>query len=738
MSGDDTLFEFAPEMDEGLAREQAWRVLTVEDNQTYQASLIHSLKQIIVDDKALEIIQAQSREQAVFKLTQIDNIAVVLLDVVMEERDAGLKLISYIREKLNNYTTRIILLTGQPGSAPNEQVLKHYDIDDYWDKTDLTETHLNTIITSNIRTWRHLCQLHKARAGLSNVVAASQRLSSIKQVDVFGQAVLEELGQIIDSLNDGIMSIRLEKHVPLTNACIIAATGLYQTFRGKKLTDISEIDVLETIKQSAESQQHVFNQDYTALYFRVEHSDEKEYIALVKSSVPLDQSAVYLLRVFSENVATGFNNILLNNYLAELAFKTPVTGLNNRNWLINELESIAPQLTEKARLYLIELDNFAEIGVMFGEGLCNELLIAIYSRLTTDMASNDIAHISRDCIAVLVYDEQHYCDEIFFQRLFERPITVSNRQHKLSATVVSVELARVVQHDPGHILRQAESTISRAKQQHTHYLEFDVNHIKQITRRYTLLNELDHALKNDELSIVLQPKVQLASNKVVGFEALARWYRDDGSQVSPAEFIPLAETSGMIRQLDRLILTKVCQAARQLQAAGIYAPIAFNASGDELTKTDYFQELLSFIQSSGVGPSMLELEMTETLAMRDFKRIARQLRALIQSGMGVSIDDFGTGYSSLAYITELSATTLKIDRTFVSQVDTSIDAEHVVDMILKVGLRFGFTIVAEGIETEQQYRRLLEMGCDVGQGFYFSPGLAVDSAIEWTKQYQSG
>jgi EAL domain-containing protein (putative c-di-GMP-specific phosphodiesterase class I) len=183
--------------------------------------------------------------------------------------------------------------------------------------------------------------------------------------------------------------------------------------------------------------------------------------------------------------------------------------------------------------------------------------------------------------------------------------------------------------------------------------------------------------------------------------------------------------------LGRQVLHATCIATKALEEAGFKLPVSFNASGVELVKPGYFDQILSIIASHNLSPSQLDLEITETRALQEFKGVRKGLMNLIDQGFKVSIDDFGTGYSSLEYITQLAATTLKIDRSFVSGMDTGPRGEEIVELIMRLSRRLGLEVVAEGIETVEQKEILQSKGCQIGQGYYFARPMPLSEAIAW-------
>jgi EAL domain-containing protein (putative c-di-GMP-specific phosphodiesterase class I)/GGDEF domain-containing protein/CheY-like chemotaxis protein len=734
MSLDGPLFDFIPETEPGTAlASQQWKVLSVEDDAGYQASLTFALESLEVQGRSVQLLSASSAFEATQVIAHNPDISVILLDVVMEDDEAGLRLVGTIREVIGNAAVRIILLTGQPGMAPRDDVMQRYDIDDYWCKSELTNDHLLTVITCNIRTWDHLTQLTRARQGLQMVIDASESISSKRDIASFTHAVLTEIGHILGIEQGGILCTLLQTQSPIEEAAILAATDDFRKFVGRPLGSIESSELRGAFRQAASRREHCFINGYSLFYFSSKAVEQREYLVLIKTQRPLRETEINLLQVFSENISTGFTNVALYNRLTELAYSDPLLGIPNRNWLLRELGNMSQADRQQAELVVLEIDDFIDIGIAFGEPFCNDLLYCLYRQLVAALTPDSaIARIDRNSFALLTTAEQRL-DQAFFTRFLSEPLVIADAEHRIAATVTVVALHLQQDRKPDQILRLAESTVEAAHRKKLGYLAYNPEFEQDIASRYALLSDLRSALSQQEFYLELQPKIRLSDGKLLGFEALARWKHPNGEQIPPSQFIPLAETSGLIGRLDQSILLQSCKALHALKAAGIEVPIAFNVSSPELIQPRFFNRMLALIQDAGIRPDQLELEITETQAVEDYTRISPYLRKLIALGMRVSIDDFGIGYSSLSHITDLAATTLKIDKSFIDRLGHSQADEQVVDMILRLGECFGFSIIAEGIETEEQRIALQSRGCLQGQGYLFARPMPLSQAIDWAR-----
>lgn len=697
-----------------------WKLLSVEDDPTYQASLLYSLGNLEYDGIPVEILTTGSAAEAATLLSAHPDIAVLLLDVVMEDDDSGLRLVNTIRERLGNHQIRIILLTGQPGMAPRKDVMRQYDIDDYWQKADLKADQLITLITGNLRTWVYINELERARQGLQLLVEASRAITSKRDLQSFSHTLLEQIGNIIGAGEGGIVSAVSNASESLEEAEVMASTGCYAGDESKVLLLIDDHAINSDLANALAEKRHIFRDSYNVLYFGTAEIDPREYLTVIKSETRPSRYHINLLQVFAEQVSGGFANIALNNRLSELAYYDDLLNIPNRNWLVWEMKRLSRQERAKLQLTLIDLDRFSDVTVTLGTAFSDKLIEQMYRQLKEKLDDYiSIARTGLDSFAILGHRDTAPTDATI-KSLVGRPLNIDGAEHSLSITASSLPLSELDHLQPREILRIAECCIDTARQKHLTFLEYSAGFDEEIRQRYALMSDLRLALAQRALHIELQPKVSLSDNRLIGFEALARWEREDGSSVRPDQFIPLAETAGLIGELDQLVVELVCDAVKQLNVAGIDVPVAFNASSDELFNPDYFGALIGTLREYGVKPEQLDLEITESRAMESYEKIAPQLKRLIDMGMAVSIDDFGTGYSSLSHITHLAATTLKIDQVFVRQMGESPHATHVVDMILRISERFGLNTVAEGVETLAQRDQLLAKGCLAAQGYLFS------------------
>ncbi|HJZ78661.1 MAG TPA: EAL domain-containing protein [Vicinamibacterales bacterium] len=421
-------------------------------------------------------------------------------------------------------------------------------------------------------------------------------------------------------------------------------------------------------------------------------------------------------------------------------FRDPLTGLCNRAVFVERLgRRLAEFKRQKfgdsfAALYL-DLDRFKVVNDSLGHHVGDELLTAVARRLESCLRQDDaIARLGGDEFAILLNSigDAQQANAIAFriQKSFIDPFSIGGREVFTSASIgIAVGFAHY--NNPDEVMRDADTAMYHAKNRGKARHElFDADMHARTRDRLGLENDLRHAIDNNDFEVHYQPIVLLASRKCVGFESLIRWTRN-GEAVSPATFIPMAEELGLIEPLGTWVLQQACRTfaewKRQYGACGIDY-ITVNVSSRQLMQQNFLLLVEQAVQASRLKPCDLRLEITETALMDSPTTAAKLLNELRDFGVKIYLDDFGTGYSSLSHLARLPVDALKIDRSFVRSLDLGSDRPAIVESILALARTLNTSVVAEGIESDDQARELERLGCTHAQGYLFSRPISSSAA----------
>ncbi|MDQ1295157.1 MAG: hypothetical protein QG608_3042, partial [Actinomycetota bacterium] len=417
----------------------------------------------------------------------------------------------------------------------------------------------------------------------------------------------------------------------------------------------------------------------------------------------------------------------LTEKLRHQAFHDPLTGLANRALLADRLAAARAARAPGAALLLADLDSFKAVNDTLGHLVGDDLLVEVAARLSGLLTPADLlVRLGGDEFAVLLVGERsapHAAEQIAEHLLtaFDRPFAVGGVQRTISASLgVSVGNGTV---DGERLLREADIALYRAKAGgRARYVQYRQELHGQAVEQLQWQLDLNEALSRREFVLHYQPIHDLGTGRRVGFEALVRWHHSALGTVSPEDFIPLAEATGVIVPLGRWVLLEACrQGAALRRLTGEPLHVNVNVSVRQFMLGSVVGHVRQALDRSGLPPSQLTVEITESTLATDDDSIETQLRTLRASGVRISLDDFGTGYSSLGYLHRYPVDELKIDRSFVERLGAERGtSEPVVNAIMALSRSLGLRTVAEGIETDAQRSRLALLGCDLGQGFGLS------------------
>lgn len=417
-----------------------------------------------------------------------------------------------------------------------------------------------------------------------------------------------------------------------------------------------------------------------------------------------------------------------------------LTGLPNRMLLndrITQAITFAPRLNRKVGVLFLDLDGFKHINDSLGHEIGDKLLQSIARRLKKCVRATDtVSRQGGDEFLVLLSEMAHSEDAaVTARRMLEALEAVHViDQHELHVSAsIGVSIYPDDALDAATLIKNADTAMYQSKEngpQNYQFFEPAMN-VRAVARQ-SMEENLRRALQAQEFSLVYQPKVSLKNGEITGAEALIRWTHPTRGPISPAEFVPVAEDSGLILRIDKWVLREACTQCRAWLNAGLAGgfTIAVNVSALELRTEKFMEGVFEILQQTGLPPSFLELELTESVLMKNASTTESILKTLRARGVRLALDDFGTGYSSLSYLRKFSLDTLKIDQSFVRTITTAPDETALVTAMINIGRNLGLRVVAEGVETQEQLDFLLARRCDEVQGFFFSRPLRSEQFVE--------
>ncbi len=429
-------------------------------------------------------------------------------------------------------------------------------------------------------------------------------------------------------------------------------------------------------------------------------------------------------------LATGRRRALImvgqkTDELRHQALHDSLTGLPNRALIMDRIDQLLARGrrngTVGAALY-VDLDGFKNVNDSLGHSVGDRLLQAVAVRLTSGLRHADtIGRLAGDEFVVLIDSANlPYAAALVAERLLElirQPFEISGVPSPIAMTA-SVGIASGTQESPEELLREADMALYQAKAAGRNcYETFGPEMGSDIQRRYELEFDLRGAREGGQFRLVYQPIYQLSDLSLVGFEALLRWQHPVLGQIQPDEFIPLLEASGEIVEVGRWVLDRACAQLAEWRDRGSELTVAVNVSGRQLDRDSIVGHVRDALNSSGLDPAALTIEVTETALMRNVDSTASRLRDLKALGVQVAIDDFGTGYSSLAYLQRLPVDCLKIDRSFTDTITQSPESDAIIHTLIQLGRDLGLKTLAEGVEHPRQIDHLRAENVDEVQGF---------------------
>lgn len=725
--------------------DEYWSILVVDDDQA-----VHDVTRLIfqhgcIAGRAIKLTNAYSAQEAKNLLEQDNDFCVILLDVVMESDHAGLDLVNYIRKVLNNQMVRIVLRTGQPGQAPELSVISDYDINDYREKSELTSQKLKACITAAVRSWQDLHTIHELaeqRAVLEEKTIAqnhellqiNQQLQSEIQERSMAESELALTNQKLSSIinnSSAIISLKdIEGNYDLVNDAFNQCLKLRENYStGKADRDLFAPETCDMIRYNDEQ---VMNKSEAIQCEEILPTPEGDHFYLSVKFPLYDQTGkLYRICTISTDIT---DRLEAQNKILHYSQYDALTDLPNRALFMDRLSqaiSRTPWNQHFIAVIFIDLDRFKLINDTLGHDVGDELLKQVARRLKNVVRKGDtVSRLGGDEFAIILTELASDKD---ITRVVEKISQVTaapyyvNGKELIVTPSIGISRCPVDGREVQVLLKKADVAMYKAKKAGRNLIRFyssedDAKAVEQLNMEIELRKMVED--KDNHLKLVYQPKVNINDGKIEGVEALLRWHHPTNGMISPGVFIPLLEETGLIENVGEWVLRQACHFAQKSHARGNPLKVAINLSTRQFINKELVHQLRDILQETQCQPQWIELEVTEG-ALIDNIDISREiLNEISAMGITLAIDDFGTGYSSMNYLKQLPFNTLKIDRCFIVDAPQISQDKAIVTTIAQLAHNLNMSVVAEGVETEEQYQLLTQVISPEDksqiQGFIFS------------------
>lgn len=725
---DVVFFDESTATDEGRA--PPWVVAIIDDDKSVHDSTRLALHGLEFEGRGFHFLSAYSAVEGRVLLENTPDIACVLLDVVMENSQAGLDLADEIRGRMRNRAIRIILRTGQPGYAPPMEVLAHSDINDYREKTELTRSRLWASVVCALRGYRHIRALERNQEGLEMMIRSSSRLMQRRPVEELAQEVVTCLAAHLGVEPEGLVCVQHKSE--RRAATIVGGAGQYAELTGQRLDALRDDDLRASIGEVLKRKVDVIGDDSTA--FSIDTPDWSGVIYL-RGRIEPDDEQKRILSLFCRNVSLSFENIRLFDVIAGIAFTDSVTGLSSRARLDETVRPLV-EAGKRPLALVIDIDHFHFYNQYFGRAFGDAILAGFADRLRGLCPNaSRIGRLYGD-IFCLILPEQEFSSEVIAR--LSGPLLINGNPMRLGFTFGQARYTH--EHDDaggaGELIQKAEIALKVAKARcRGTVVQFSDDLERAEQDRVALANELREALVEERgISLVYQPQVDCRSNRIRSVEALMRWNSPQRGIVPPSLFIPAAEATGLIVELGFLALRRACREMKPFLDKGWINHIAVNVSALQLREPGLLTNFGQIIREEGLDESQIEIEITESAALTEENTIALFTEAR-NKGHKIALDDFGTGYSSLSILRWLPLDLVKIDQSFLPRDTGSRNSSRsIIPLITEICRQLGFESILEGVETPAQLAMAQEAGTDFVQGYLIARPLPPDQLAVWLRE----
>jgi len=698
--------------DEPIDKRQSPFVLVVDDDRTQRM-----LARAALEQSGFRVIEAENGEQAVEKASG-SSPDLILLDVEMPKLD-GFAACSRIRRLDGMADTPVIMLTGR---EDDESVQAAYDSG----ATDFISKPINWSLLGH--RVRYIMRATRVRRGLRDSESRNRALISAIPDSML---VIDKAGNVLTHHRGRDGSRLLDQYVDVEQSVFeTLPKPLAESWRAQLTTVLSTGHVSQSEDRFESNEMHFYCETRMVPY--------------------TDDSVLVMQRDISEKKRADAK-------VRRLAFFDTLTGLPNRqSFLIQVAEAIRAAKEAGSRLSILyfDLDNFKRINESLGHSTGDALLRAISKRLEQCVRRDDsvarfgksnsamqVARLGGDEFTILLRelndpDEASAVAERILCKLRE-PLVLGGQQFVITPSV-GIATYPDDGDDIDSLVKNADMAMYRAKSMGRNCIStFSGTMSIRSLEQLELEDSLRKAIANGDLELHYQPKLGIRSRQVTGVEALLRWTHPERGPVSPAKFVPVAEQAGLIADLGRWVLEAACQQLEAWSGTSLESiRIAINLSSEQFRDENVDNEIIEAVARHNFNRKRLELELTESTLMKDVGATVKTLQRLKAEGMSIAVDDFGTGYSSLIYLKQFPIDALKIDRAFVSEIDSAGNDRSICAAIIALAKSMDLKVIAEGVETADQLKHLRFLGCDEIQGYFFAKPMSAEAVTEFLQRHE--
>lgn len=708
------------QLNQAIAR----KVLLVSINIPKNNDPYGSLDTFVFGHLPVVFMIAESATAATLMLEENPDIAVVIIDVSGEKSESGLDLVRKLRGEIGNKIIRIVLLgeAADQGGAQNRFL--EYDVSDYRDVAAINLPKLFTSLTIALQSFERLISEEDSKQSLQTILDITKELYGARSVEDFCLTILSQLQVICKNVEDCFFAIPNEHSGELS---VTAGKGRHAANKKLRVGDVVSEDMYERILAATVGRENIFAETVNILC--ISQEDKLKGVVVLENHAPLTFLETRQMELICANITLGLENADMFEEIKRLAFNDSLTGLDSRAKFRTDVQGYIERVAkpEKRRLAVVQftLEHLPELNIALGHDAGDELIQFVSEQLTILFPEAiSLARTSGNGFGLcLPYKNTGELKQIpkTIHSVFEHgPSTRENIPH------ISPRIGLAVYPDDADnataLWRNTNIALSNLKVRNGSYFCFYNSTIaNDINARVEMNNALRTGIMRKDLSLSYQPQIDLESGAMIGIEALVRWQREGGLFVAPNDFIPVAESSGLIAPISEWVLSEACRQRREwLDHGESDFRVAVNLSLSIFQNDDFVELITKTLAETGCPPDLLELEVTESVIMENPEQTLENFRVLRDLGVSFAIDDFGTGYSSLAYLRQLPVSALKIDKAFIDGLTENGDDAAIAQTVISLGRSLGMKVLAEGVETMEQVEFLLSAQCHQAQGFLFS------------------